>query len=120
MRRAGVAVVAGMGLALAACGPDPQPPRGAAELAQLAPSNPRLAALYASACKNCHTAPGVEAPPVRDREAWTGRLNQGLPVLVGHVVTGYKAMPAGGNCPSCTPDDLTALVRFMAGVDEGA
>jgi len=24
-------------------------------------------------------------------------------------------MPAGGQCFSCTPDDMKALIRFMAG-----
>lgn len=118
MRRWPLAITIAAGVALAGCEASTPAAPSAEQLARLAPADPHLAALYRSACKDCHARPGAGAPLTHDLADWGPRLNQGLPVLVGHVASGYKAMPPQGNCPRCTPDDLTALVRFMAGVDE--
>jgi cytochrome c5 len=40
------------------------------------------------------------------------------PVLLDHTIQGFNAMPAGGQCASCTPDDFKALIRFMAGRED--
>lgn len=99
------------GLVLCACAPKSGPP---ADPASLAPSDPRLAQLYADSCKACHTVADAGAPIVHDRAAWAPRWKQGEEVLLDHVVQGYKAMPALGQCAACTPDDFKALTRFMA------
>ena len=52
---------------------------------------------------------------MHDAKAWAPRWKQGEDVLLDHVVQGYKAMPALGQCAACTPDDFKALTRFMAG-----
>jgi cytochrome c5 len=104
---------------LTACGPKPAPPRTAAQLAALVPADGRLAALYETSCKGCHANPAAGAPLVGDKAAWSPRLNRGLPVLVSHVVTGYKGMPPGGQCAACSADDYTALVKFMSEQEEG-
>ena len=83
--------------------------------ASLAPADPRLAELYAGSCKACHVVADSGAPLVHDAKAWAPRWKQGEAVLLDHVVQGYKAMPAMGQCASCTPDDFKALTRFMAG-----
>ena len=100
------------GLLLAACAPPAGPP---ADPAALAPADPRLAQLYADSCKACHVVADSGAPLVHDAKAWAPRWKQGEDVLLDHVVQGYKAMPALGQCAACTPDDFKALTRFMAG-----
>lgn len=117
MQRIGWALGGAALLLVAACGPKAGPPPSAAELAILAPADARLAGLYETSCKGCHANPAAGAPLTHDKTAWAPRLNQGLPVLVSHVVTGYKGMPPGGQCAACSPDDYTALVKFLSGQD---
>lgn len=100
------------GLLLTACGPKAGPP---ADPAALAPANPRLAELYAGSCKACHVDAQSGAPVVQDRAAWDPRWAQGEDVLLEHVIQGYRAMPALGQCAACGPEDFKALTRFMAG-----
>ena len=104
-------------LALAACQPA-EPVRSPAEIAAHAaammPADARLADLYSHACKACHATPGTGAPLAGDRAAWSPRAAKGMSALMTSVVGGYKGMPAGGQCFSCTADDYKALVRFMA------
>ena len=103
--------------ALAACQPGPPPPSPAqlaARAAAMTPADPRLADLYVHACKACHAVPGSGAPLAGDHDAWAPRAAKGMAGLMQSVVTGYKGMPAGGQCFSCTGADYQALVRFMA------
>ena len=113
MRRIALGLLAA--IALAGCGPKPAPPPTLAQAQAMAPADGRLAALYETSCKACHAVPGSGAPLVGDKAAWDGRYNKGLPVLVGRVVTGYKGMPAGGQCTACTAKDFELLIEFMAG-----
>ncbi len=102
---------------LAACqpsGPTRSPAEISAHAATLKPADPRLAGLYAQACKACHAMVGTLAPQTGDREAWAPRVAKGMPVLLHDVVAGFKGMPAGGQCFACTADDDKALIRFMA------
>ncbi len=105
------------GVALAGCqarAPQASPAELAAKAVALAPGDVRLADLYAHACKACHAVAGSGAPLAGDRAAWAPRAAKGMSGLMGSVVGGYKGMPAGGQCFSCTPADYQALVRFMA------
>ena len=79
------------------------------------PADPRLAALYEGSCKACHTNPAAGAPLVHDARAWLPRWHQGEQVLLDHVIQGYRAMPATGQCAACTPEDFKALTRFISG-----
>ena len=107
-------------LGLAGCS-KPIPPAPTPEQAlALAPTDARLAALYGESCKACHAIPGTGAPLVHDRKAWDPRWKQGETVLLEHTVQGFQAMPAGGQCAACTPDDFNALIRFMAGREDPA
>jgi cytochrome c5 len=108
---------AGLALALAACAPAAphrSPAEVAAHAAVMAPSDPRLADLYAHACKACHAQPGSGAPMAGDREAWASRVGKGEAGLLTSVISGYKGMPAGGQCFSCNASDYRALIHFMA------
>ena len=40
--------------------------------------------------------------------------------LLDHAIQGYNAMPATGQCATCTPADFQALIRFMAGREDAA
>lgn len=104
-------------LLLAACsGGEAVPkPLTAEQSAALSPKNPRLAKLYAGSCKGCHTIKDAQAPLTGDRTLWDPRWVQGEAGLLAAAIQGKKGMPAGGQCFECTPDDLKALIRFMAG-----
>lgn len=113
MAWAAMAVVA---TTIAACEQKPQ-----ASLAQRAafaeamkPADAQLAEKYSRSCRVCHTNPESGAPLAGDVDAWSPRLNQSEAVLLGHVRTGYKAMPASGQCFDCTDEELERLIAFMA------
>jgi cytochrome c5 len=100
-----------VGLLVSGCGNSKPSPE---ELAALKPSDPALAGLYDHSCKACHAVADSGAPLVHDRDAWAPRWDKGLPTLVTHAITGFQAMPAGGQCSACTRQDYEALIRFMA------
>lgn len=60
--------------------------------------------------------PGASFPRpfAGDRAAWAPRLEQGMPTLLAHTVSGYKGMPPLGSCSDCGEDDFTALIEFMS------
>lgn len=115
-----VAVVIASALILAACGAKPPPPPTPEQALALRPANARLAALYETSCRACHAMPETGAPMVQDRAAWDPRWKQGEAVLLDHTIQGFNAMPATGQCATCTPDDFKALIRFMAGREDSA
>jgi len=80
----------------------------------LSPADPKLARLYAQTCKTCHTNPSSGAPQTGDANAWAPRLPQGMPALVQHAISGYKAMPPMGSCMDCSEAEFQALIRFMS------
>ena len=94
--------------------PQKSPAELTAQAAAMMPADPKLADLYAHACKACHAMAGSGAPLAGDRAAWAPRAAKGMTALMGSVVSGYKGMPAGGQCFSCTATDYQALIRFMA------
>lgn len=104
-------------LLLAACsGAKPPPgPLTPEQSAALAPRDPRLAQLYAGSCKTCHTVKDSQAPLAGDRTQWDPRWAKGEDALLASALQGKGRMPAGGQCFECTPDDLKALIAFMAG-----
>ena len=101
---------------LAACGSGAPPPAPAAA-GPVAPSDPKLAKLYAQTCKACHTSPTSGAPQAGDAKAWQPRVAQGMRTLLDHAVNGYKGMPPLGTCMDCGEAEFEALVRFMAGME---
>lgn len=86
--------------------------------AALRPADPRLAKLYAGSCKACHTVKDAGAPLTGDRTQWDPRWAKGEAVLLTEAQVGFNNMPAGGQCFECSPQDLAALIRFMAGREE--
>lgn len=100
--------------ALAACSGPPSKPLTEAQSAALRPTDARLAGLYEGSCKACHTVQASLAPLAGDRTLWDPRWAQGEAALLAATIQGKGGMPAGGQCFECTPDDLKALIRFMA------
>lgn len=117
MRRALVLTAA---LVLSACGPKAPPPPTPAQALALRPADARLSALYETSCHACHAIPGTGAPLVHHKADWDGRYKRGEQVLLDHAIQGYNAMPATGQCATCTPDDFRGLIRFMAGREDSA
>jgi|SRR5215217_290677 len=107
-------------LTLTACGPSIPPPPTQEQALKIMPADVRLAGLYETSCKACHAIADTGAPGVHDRKAWDVRWKQGEQVLLDRTIQGFNAMPAGGQCASCTPDDFKALIRFMAGREDSA
>ena len=105
-------------LCVAACGPSHKT-LTPAEIAALKPADPHVATLYAHSCKACHAQPGTGAPTVHDHAQWDPRWAKGEDVLLNHAVLGFGAMPAGGQCAACTPQDYRAIIRFMADREQG-
>ncbi len=115
-------IALGVLCALAAgCGDDGAAPRALseAESAALVPADARLAELYENSCKACHTVRDSLAPLTGDRTQWDPRWARGEDALLGVAIAGKNGMPAGGQCFSCSPGDLRALTRFMAGREGG-
>ncbi|WP_212597620.1 c-type cytochrome [Sphingopyxis granuli] len=106
-------------LLLAACQSEPPQatPLTPEQSAALKPAGVRLAGLYEQACKSCHTVPDTGAPLTGDRTQWDARWAKGEAALLESTIRGLNGMPAGGQCFACSPDDYTALIRFMAGRD---
>lgn len=116
-RLAGSLVLAALAaIFLAGC--EQKPRASLAERAAFAeamqPSDAQLAEKYGRSCRVCHTNPESGAPLSGDDTAWAPRLAQGDAVLLARVRSGYKAMPASGQCFDCTDDDVKRLIAFMA------
>ena len=101
------------GILLAACEKSEAPP-AAAPPAAARLADPELAKIFDATCRPCHVAPGNPAPQTGDRAAWASRLEQGMPTLLEHTVTGYKGMPPLGSCGDCGEAELVALIEYMA------
>lgn len=103
---------------MSACGVNPPAAPSAETLGRAetaAPSDVRLAGLYAGSCRACHTKVDGGAPLTFDRAAWDPRWRKGEATLLNHTVSGFNGMPAGGQCFACSADDFRALIQFMAG-----
>ncbi len=101
--------------ALSACHAAPTaPPLTTAQSAARHPADPRLAALYDRSCRACHTTPDSGAPLSGNHAQWDPRWAKGEDALLQSAVAGFGAMPAGGQCATCTAGDYRALIRFLA------
>ena len=69
---------------------------------------------YAASCGACHAVGVAGAPATGNVDAWAPRLEKGMDALVASVRTGLNAMPPGGLCNSCSDEDYTALITYMA------
>ena len=83
-------------------------------LPTLSVANAGTTELYNQSCVTCHGAAVLGAPKTGDKAAWNARMKKGMPTLVKNVRNGYKNMPAGGLCNTCTDADMANLIELMA------
>ncbi len=73
--------------------------------------------VYSQRCAACHDRGLAGAPQTGNREEWTAAIAQGIDVMVGHSINGYKGqrgfMPARGGHADLTDNDVTAAVHYM-------
>lgn len=82
------------------------------------PAPERIGALFAANCAQCHLRPETTAPLAGAAPQWVERVRKGEAVLMRNVVEGIGAMPPLGYCSACSEEDLRALTRMLAGVQE--
>lgn len=74
-------------------------------------------ACYLRCCASCHDSGIGNAQLLGDREGWQARLNQGENTLIAHSLNGFVGplgiMPARGQCPELTDDEVIAAVRHI-------
>lgn len=70
-------------------------------------------AVFNHACKLCHGAGRMGAPKIGDKEAWSGRIEQGVSKLTDHAFMGYRNMPPRGDCNTCSDQDIVNAVSYM-------
>lgn len=85
---------------------------GCLSLGALAAQDPE--AVFNRSCGICHNGQLPLAPKKGDVQAWQPRLDQGMDVLLKRVAHGYNAMPPGGLCMDCTPEDHKAVIEWMS------
>ena len=69
--------------------------------------------LYDLYCTACHAVDASGAPQAFTDE-WEDVLDKGMTETVNNAIAGVGNMPAMGTCNECTPEDIEALVRYMA------
>ena len=113
-----ILVVAGLSVLLVACGGDKPSEQDqgalAAQAQTLTPADEALASVYDRSCKACHAVAGTGAPLTGDTAGWEPRMDQGMDLLVDHVITGFGSMPPFGFCMDCDAEQFEALIQFMA------
>lgn len=71
-------------------------------------------AIYNKTCVACHATGVSGAPILGDKAAWATRLTKGLTVLTANSTNGINQMPAKGNQPDLTEEEMTLVVIYMA------
>lgn len=76
--------------------------------------------IYVRSCFACHGTGAAGAPKLGDTDSWTSRIAQGMEVMVGHAINGFRGssgyMPAKGGASTLTDEDVTAAVAYMVSV----
>jgi cytochrome c5 len=70
--------------------------------------------MYQKGCFACHGTGMAGVPQAGAAADWAPRLEKGMDVLLDHAEKGFNAMPPKGMCPSCSRDELKALIVFMS------
>lgn len=69
--------------------------------------------LYDLYCTACHAVEASGAPQAFTDE-WEDVLDKGMEETVNNAIAGTGNMPAMGTCVECTPEDMEALIQYMA------
>ncbi len=76
-------------------------------------------ATFERSCKICHESSGTGAPRTGDTEAWQPVLDQGMPALLEHTISGHKGMPPMGMCMDCGEAEFIAFIEYMGQFESG-
>ena len=73
--------------------------------------------VYEGACKVCHGSGLTGSPKFGDAEAWSARINKGMPVLVQNAIKGFTGdtgvMPAKGGRVDLSDKQVEQAVSYM-------
>ena len=64
-------------------------------------------------CQKCHKAGTGGAPKLGDRDAWKGRLSQGIDNLVRSAIRGHGGMPPRGDQADLTDSEVRNAILYM-------
>lgn len=64
-------------------------------------------------CAKCHQNGLGGAPKIGDRDAWVGRMKQGLDYLVHSAIRGHGGMPARGGLANLTDAEIQNAIIYM-------
>ena len=72
---------------------------------------------YANACQACHATGIAGSPKFGDKGAWSGRITQGMEVLVNHAISGFAGdsgiMPPKGGRTDLSDKQVKQAVAYM-------
>jgi cytochrome c5 len=71
-------------------------------------------AVYTATCSACHAIGAAGSPKFGDAAAWSARIAQGYDTLLGHALSGIRAMPAKGGNPDLDDVEVARAVVYMA------
>ena len=73
--------------------------------------------IYEGACKVCHGSGLTGSPKFGDSDAWSGRIKQGMPILVDHAIKGFSGdtgvMPPKGGRVDLSDKLVEQAVAYM-------
>ena len=69
--------------------------------------------VYDTVCRFCHLGNIPSAPKFGDKEAWAPRAAQGWDTLKGHVLNGFKGMPAKGGRTDMSDEQILNALGYM-------
>lgn len=69
--------------------------------------------IYETKCSICHASGVAGAPKLSDSAEWKKRYQQGMQILLQHVLQGFNAMPPKGTCTDCSEQDLQDAIDYM-------
>lgn len=72
---------------------------------------------YNNACQACHSSGIAGSPKFGDQNAWSGRIGQGMNVLVSHAINGFSGedgtMPPKGGRADLSDKQVEQAVAYM-------
>ncbi|MFT7547942.1 MAG: cytochrome c5 [Candidatus Azotimanducaceae bacterium] len=78
----------------------------------------RQSLLMVNNCFQCHTNSKIDAPLIGDVTTWAKYREKGEAEMLKNVVQGIRGMPPYGYCSACSEEDLTVLMRTIAGIPD--
>ncbi len=76
--------------------------------------------LYKKHCAVCHDVGAAGAPKLGDGAEWAARIKLGMETLNQNAIVGINSMPPMGACPTCSQDQIRAVVKYMVAQAQAA